>query len=436
MRRVSCRAPDTVCLCSKIGRLRVEDVRHEDLRIAIIQREPRALHLHHDAVPLLEAIRLRRNMHRVLEHPIGRDRLRMVECGPIAAAHDFSRDHQLVTAHSPVALGGVRVDIDEFDHPIGVAARRRREQPRAQIAGDHEVFLQRLRAPHENIRPSFDEPLIHRLPLIPLRSARVRHLDGSRPVGHRMGRIGNERIGGRAGDGRLVERKPPVCVEVEVLCGRCARRPGVEPAPAIRSAFEHERLGKIERSAILEIEREEWRLHLSPEPDAGRVAELHAREARARTVPTTVIPGTHDDTIAVRPGDGVESLERRIGRRRAEDVFLIVPATHGEHRHRRRVNPLFGGARLPVLVVARVRDEPVPRRPRAAEQLRHPGKLTHAPIPVVHVGHADIELADFHAIRVFDAVALPERALMEEVVAHPGVRHGRLRRDGTHGGVT
>ena len=41
-----------------VARLRLEDVRHERLRVAIVEREPRALHLHHDAVAALERVRL------------------------------------------------------------------------------------------------------------------------------------------------------------------------------------------------------------------------------------------------------------------------------------------------------------------------------------------------------------------------------------------
>ncbi len=39
-----------------IGGLRVEDVRHEALRIAVVERKERRLDLHHDAVPRLEIV--------------------------------------------------------------------------------------------------------------------------------------------------------------------------------------------------------------------------------------------------------------------------------------------------------------------------------------------------------------------------------------------
>ena len=59
--------------------LRLEDVRHELLRIAVDQREPRALHLHHDLVPLPEPVMLHVQVDRVLLHLVRRDRLRLLE---------------------------------------------------------------------------------------------------------------------------------------------------------------------------------------------------------------------------------------------------------------------------------------------------------------------------------------------------------------------
>jgi hypothetical protein len=47
----------------------------------------------------------------------------------------------------------------------------------------------------------------------------------------------------------------------------------------------------------------------------------------------------------------------------------------------------------------------------------------------------DLFLAGLHSEDVVVAVALAEGAVVEEVVAHPDVDHGRLRRDGLDGGV-
>ena len=44
-------------------------------------------------------------------------------------------------------------------------------------------------------------------------------------------------------------------------------------------------------------------------------------------------------------------------------------------------------------------------------------------------------LAGLHSQHVIVAVALAEGAVVEEVVAHPDVDHGRLGRNGLHGGM-
>src|SRR5437773_1797638 len=57
-RRVPGRVPDAMSLGPKIRRLRSEDVGDPGLRVAVVQREPGALDLHHDLVTPLERIGL------------------------------------------------------------------------------------------------------------------------------------------------------------------------------------------------------------------------------------------------------------------------------------------------------------------------------------------------------------------------------------------
>src|SRR5438132_5125650 len=71
MRRILRRAIDAVRGRSEIGSLCLKDVRHEGLRIAIDEREPRALHLHHQTMSFEKRVVLR------VEAPgVFRDRVR------------------------------------------------------------------------------------------------------------------------------------------------------------------------------------------------------------------------------------------------------------------------------------------------------------------------------------------------------------------------
>src|SRR5215510_3123316 len=81
---------------AEIGVLRFEDVRHERLRIAIDQREPRALHLNADLVALHEAITLCVQIDRELFGLVRRDCFGLLEALAEAAAEDVVSDHELV----------------------------------------------------------------------------------------------------------------------------------------------------------------------------------------------------------------------------------------------------------------------------------------------------------------------------------------------------
>src|SRR5665213_3468170 len=50
------RMPDALRCLLIVAGFRVEDVRHEGLRVAVVEREERRLHLHHDAVAGLAGI--------------------------------------------------------------------------------------------------------------------------------------------------------------------------------------------------------------------------------------------------------------------------------------------------------------------------------------------------------------------------------------------
>src|SRR6185436_10718966 len=76
---------------SEVALFGVEDIGHEGLRVAIDDRKPRALHLHHHAMPLLERVVLRMQAPRVFEDGIRRDGGRLLESRAIPASKDFVR---------------------------------------------------------------------------------------------------------------------------------------------------------------------------------------------------------------------------------------------------------------------------------------------------------------------------------------------------------
>src|SRR5712692_8192846 len=55
-RRKARRAINSLRRLPVVGLLRFKDIRHEHLRVAIDNRKPAALHLHHDMVPFLENV--------------------------------------------------------------------------------------------------------------------------------------------------------------------------------------------------------------------------------------------------------------------------------------------------------------------------------------------------------------------------------------------
>src|SRR5262249_15676299 len=79
VRRPVLRAEDLLRRGAEIGLLRLEDVRHERMRIPIDEREPAALYLHANLVSLEESVILRVQVDHVLVGVVGNDRLRALE---------------------------------------------------------------------------------------------------------------------------------------------------------------------------------------------------------------------------------------------------------------------------------------------------------------------------------------------------------------------
>ena len=75
------------------------DVREKLLRISIIEREPRALHLDLDAMALEKRVICGVQTKTVFLDFVSRDGFRVFKAAAVTAAKDFSVDHELITGH-------------------------------------------------------------------------------------------------------------------------------------------------------------------------------------------------------------------------------------------------------------------------------------------------------------------------------------------------
>ena len=133
---------------------------------------------------------------------------------------------------------------------------------------------------------------------------------------------------------------------------------------------------------------------------------------------------------------------RRVGSRkrgkcqqRAVLILLVPPSPDHQRRHGRVREGDGQRAARPRRVVRRMRHEALPGRPliRSHGRGQRP-QCGEGSVPVVGVvafglGRDAVARRRLELPAVLQPVAQPERALMEEVVAHPGVAHGRLRAD-------
>ena len=429
MRRGTLRAVDALHRRDVVLVLRLEDILDVLLRVAVDDREPCALHLDHDLVALLEDMVLVNQVNVELGHPVRDERLRLLEALVVAAAEHLAGDHELVAAHARLVGVLVGVDVDELDDPVAVGPRGRGEEAREDLARDGHVRAERLGLPAEHVGPVVDEALVLGQPGEPAGVVRVGHLDRPPPVGHRARRVRDVAVElPVAFPGRRVEGELAAGVEVELALGRLLdRRPGGVRLPLVAPGLERLRLGEIERALALEVVGEPGGLNLLAEMLPRRLPEIDVPQLLARAAPAAVVPRADDQVIELPP---VILLERLVDLHRAVEVLLVEPARDVERRDRRLLEVVRGRAPLPEAVEGRVLDEVLPRRQRRGEEVRERALLE---VPLEGVVLVKLRLAPplgaLDADDVLVAVAQAEAALVEEVVAEPGVAHGRLRRE-------
>src|SRR6266566_472136 len=216
------------------------------------QREPGRLHLDHQAVSLQEDVVVVAQWDAPLDRLVGREGAWLLEALVVAAATDLHGDRELVAVHGSRVLAGggprvrvpavrlrvLRIDVDQLDDEVGVAAGGRCEQVGSHLARDREVVLERRAHEREDVRPPVHEALVLYLPGAPV-AAGVRGRDRAAPVGHGMRRIRDvlavRRADGGGGGGGPVEREGPVGVQIQARRLRLRRRPRRVGPPTVRA---------------------------------------------------------------------------------------------------------------------------------------------------------------------------------------------------------
>src|SRR5579862_3882677 len=117
-----------------IARLSPENIRDERLWIPIIQWKPAGLDLHHQAMAGQEHVICVWQLETIEQRLPCRDRFCRLQTLAIAPAKNVGGDHQLIAAQCRLEGHLVRVDIDQFHHPVGIRAARRCHQMRNRLA--------------------------------------------------------------------------------------------------------------------------------------------------------------------------------------------------------------------------------------------------------------------------------------------------------------
>ena len=317
----------------------LEDVRHEGLRIAVVEREPGALHLDHDPVPLPEDVVPGEQVDRHLLHLPRGEGNGALEPLAEAAAQDLRRHHDLRAAEGRVGLHLLGQDVDELGDEVGVGAGGRDEEVGGDRAGEDHVLGERRGLPGEDVRPAVRRsagrpPSRPARPRRPPRRREVRRRGragaGTAP-GSRVGGPGPDRLGPPAA-GR-VEGEPPPVGEVHAPRPSAAGRPGGQALPDVRAGLEDQRLGERRAAAPLQVAGEEGRLDLlaeelrrgAPEGDAVR-AGRRRRVARSGG-PTAPGRGSSSPSASF-------ALHGLVERHRPAPVLLVEGPAHVQGRRR------------------------------------------------------------------------------------------------------
>ena len=376
-------------------------------------------------------------MHRTRPH-----RRRLLKGIEIPPANDLGVGHQLVPAH--LGVGRVlRVLVNQLHHHVVVAARRGSINVCDHLAGQDHVLLERRQFPHRDVLAAGHEALIFGEPVKPLRALAIGGLDGPMAVGNRVGRIAQVAGFGRCG--RVAPAQQPGPCEMQAGGLRFLGREMGIALPGVGAGLETHRVFEVKPRGVgprlvLQIVSEEPGLDLRPELLADGLGIVQAAQVARGRRPGAMPPGPEHQEVLP---SGIMRLQPGIFLLRPVHVFLVVSAAHGERRHGDRVQRVFDAPRRPHRIIGRVFEEQLPGGQQLGAGFLHVlGKaaplqkiveaVARLAVLVLAVVHVDFFLAGLHPENVVVAVALPEGPVVEEVVAHPHVDHGRLRGNSLH----
>src|SRR5260221_10415344 len=150
---------------------RLVNVLHKLLRVAIDQREPRALHLHHDPMSLQKDVVVRMQPDLVFQYTVRRNCFRLLEAAAKASPEYFGCDDELVPrsdgairetgrAWVYLRLIVVRVNVNQLHHPVHVRAGGGSEQIGDDVADYSHVLAEGFGLPAQDVGPMIDETLV------------------------------------------------------------------------------------------------------------------------------------------------------------------------------------------------------------------------------------------------------------------------------------
>src|SRR5260370_39418758 len=158
---------DTLCCFAIVAGLRPQNVGHESLGIAVVQREPARLNLHHDAVAGQERVICRGQREAIDQRFVWCQSFGRVKALAVTATENVGSNHQLITAHFPLSAYFVGVEVDELDDPIGVGAAGGGDQGGGRLSADFPPRGQRVRDEDHNVGAAGNFALVAVPPISP-----------------------------------------------------------------------------------------------------------------------------------------------------------------------------------------------------------------------------------------------------------------------------
>ena len=309
------------------------------LRIAVVERKPARLYLHHNPVPRQKYVIGGWEDEIIQERFVWCYRLGNLKALPVSSPKDVHRYRQFISAHLRLAGHFVGKDVDQLYDPVAIGAARGSDEVCDGRTADAQRRRQWRSDITQHIRAIHHGPLIGDKPALPHRAVRESH--GAGHIRDGLRRIGDILVKGRTrlrvafNGGR--ERKSGTGGQIKRpgLDGTAAltrQGPGFQTVPVVltRVVNEHRRCVRLRRS-ILQILIEERLQHVAPKLVCGVALPPERSKRVAVIVYLAVPPRPHDEKIHV--VEGVFGLDRQVTVDRTPHVLLVPQALKPHRRH-------------------------------------------------------------------------------------------------------